>query len=236
MTDSPVIESRAPVGSSARTIAAPAHERSGDRDPLLLAAREVVGVAVGEVPEADAFERLGCLGLRGRDRRAVKLERQRDVLASGEPGEEVQVLEDVADRSPTEDRQLRRIHPADVLPLDEDAAARRPVEPADEREERRLARAARAHDREELATLDAERGRVESDHFGVPGAEAALGRLELDRSRHEIASPARADRLRMRASDASSQRISASVRKMSASRRMRNATSRSGSACALRRV
>ena len=40
----------------------------------------------------------------------------------------------------------------------------------------------------------------------------------------------------MRASQASSQRISASVRKIRASSRIRNATSRSGSAWALRRV
>ena len=78
-----------------------------------------------------------------------------------------------------------------------------------------------------------------------PAAEPARGAVELDEGRrHRCGRPCsvvigrgcRSARLRMRASQASSQRISASVRKIRASRRIRNATSRSGSALALRRV
>ena len=43
-----------------------------------------------------------------------------------------------------------RLGRPDILPIDEDPSLARPVEPADEREQRGLARAAWAHHREEL--------------------------------------------------------------------------------------
>ena len=48
-TSAPDVESRLPVGSSAKTIVRPAHQRPGHRDPLLLAAGELVGPVVEPV-------------------------------------------------------------------------------------------------------------------------------------------------------------------------------------------
>jgi hypothetical protein len=61
-----------------------AHDRAGNGDALLLAAREVVGEAVELLGEPDRGERLPCPrpGLAGSD--ALELERQHHVLERGE--------------------------------------------------------------------------------------------------------------------------------------------------------
>ena len=51
-----VVESRAPVGSSASTTAGSVDQRPGDRDPLLLAAGERAGQVPAAVAEADPVE------------------------------------------------------------------------------------------------------------------------------------------------------------------------------------
>ena len=75
-----------------------ADDRPRDRDPLLLAARHVVREPVGELGDADLAERdagqLAGLPAAG----AVELERQGDVLHGRQRRDQVEVLEDVADR------------------------------------------------------------------------------------------------------------------------------------------
>ena len=73
-----------------------AHHRAGDRDPLPLSAGELIGKSTLGQPEL-----LECCHRRDASlprTDAVQLERQRDVLGRGQPGEQVEVLEDVADR------------------------------------------------------------------------------------------------------------------------------------------
>ena len=62
-----------------------ADDRPGDRDPLALAARELVGEAVRLLGDAELLQCLecGCAGSSGA--RAVELERQGDVLDSRQP-------------------------------------------------------------------------------------------------------------------------------------------------------
>ena len=75
-----------------------ADDRPGDRDPLALAARELVRDSArrGPPPRAPPAPRARSRGQLWRD--AVELERQGDVLGRGQPREQVEVLEDVADR------------------------------------------------------------------------------------------------------------------------------------------
>ena len=70
---------------------------AGEGDPLLLAARELMGVAVAEAAEADAVEQLlapaGALGRR----HFADLQWELDVLAHAHVAEDRVVLEDEAD-------------------------------------------------------------------------------------------------------------------------------------------
>ena len=70
---------------------------AGDGDPLALATRQLVGVVRRPVLQPEVLERLERrrLGLAGRD--AVELEGQGHVLHRAQPGQQVVVLEDVAD-------------------------------------------------------------------------------------------------------------------------------------------
>ena len=87
--------SSAPVGSSAKIDVGLADERAGDRDALLLAARELRGAVAGALAEPDALERVADDG--ARQPRAGEPRRQRDVLLGGQRAEQVERLEDEAD-------------------------------------------------------------------------------------------------------------------------------------------
>ena len=65
MTASPLTESSAPVGSSASSRPAVADDRPGDRDPLSLAAGELVGEAVGALGDVELLEGLQARRARG---------------------------------------------------------------------------------------------------------------------------------------------------------------------------
>jgi hypothetical protein len=98
-------------------------------------------------------------------------QRQLDVRARRQVGEQVVVLEDEAD-------DLAVVTGAgvgavgDAVAVDEDAAGGRPVEHPDEREQRRLARARRPGQDDELARLELERDVVDrDDRAGVDAAD-----------------------------------------------------------------
>ena len=156
MTSSPVTESRAPVGSSASTSRRGADERAGDGDALLLAAGELGGEPVGHVAEPDVDQRVERFLPRLCAPHAVELPRQRHVLGGGQRRDEVELLEDVADAAASGSGAVRAAERAEVLPGDRDGAGGRDVEAAEQVQERRLARARRAHDGDQLAEPDVE--------------------------------------------------------------------------------
>ena len=94
-------------------------------------------------------------------RGAVQLARQHDVLGGRQRRDQVQALEDVADRSPTQLREREPGQPAQAHSLDDDVTGCGGVEPAREVQQRRLAGARRPHDRDELAGLHSEVDTVE---------------------------------------------------------------------------
>ncbi len=73
-------------------------ERAGDRDALLLAARELRGQVVAPRPEPDALEQLDRAGPRRVVAAAGDQGRQDDVLLGAQRRQQVEELEDEADR------------------------------------------------------------------------------------------------------------------------------------------
>ena len=134
----------------------PARERRAERDPLLLAARELARMRVAAVAEADALEQLvGPRITRGAGL-AGQPELDPDELARRQLARERApvVLVGVADRARAEAGRRPAAERADVDAGDADRARRRPVEAGDDPQQRRLARAARPEDDAELALLD----------------------------------------------------------------------------------
>mmetsp|Transcript_16551 Transcript_16551/g.54032 ORF Transcript_16551/g.54032 Transcript_16551/m.54032 type:complete len:675 (-) Transcript_16551:127-2151(-) len=125
------------------------HERSCDCEPLLLSARE------GDVADARVHPfrelRHKAVRLRNRERPLHILLRRSLAPVSHvllhRSGEEVRLLRDDAEPAP-EPPEIDLVHRP---PAHHDPPARRLVKPLHERDERRLARAARAHERHHLS-------------------------------------------------------------------------------------
>ena len=145
----------------------PVDEGARDRDPLLLAAGELVGHPVALAVEADHLEGLGDQGGDVAAGAADDLEGEGDVLADRLVGEQPEVLEDGADVA-AQPRDLPAGEPVDLLAGDVDASRRRAVLAQHEAQERRLARAGGADEEDELALLDVDRDLVER-RVGVAG-------------------------------------------------------------------
>ena len=203
-----------------------ADDGAGDRDPLTLTTRQLVRVVPGTVGQAQLLEG----GHRHHARRpgtgAVELQRQRHVLGRRQSGQQVEVLEHVADRPAPQPGPIVARHRRDVLSVDEDVTGRGLLEGPGDRQQRALARSARTHDRDQLAGVDCE---VDIPHRFDERWTLAVGLRHLpqfERSHHRLA-PTRRRGLRhagsggasvvagsrlIRASAASSHRITPSRR------------------------
>ena len=130
-------------------------ERARDRDPLLLTTRELGRQVVELVPEPHELEvvprTLEALALRAAP---GKVERQHGVLERRQRRQQLEELEDDPDVRAPPDGQLLLAHLVETLPVDRDLPRRRPVDPGDQVEDRRLAAPRRADDRHHLARAD----------------------------------------------------------------------------------
>ena len=110
--------SRLPVGSSASIELRIVDERARDRDALLLAARELLGIGVHPVLQPDPLEHLERLALLRRDGHAEHARHERDVLEDGLARDELEILEDEADDAAVActcaRRQRREVAAADL--------------------------------------------------------------------------------------------------------------------------
>ena len=97
---------------------------------------------------------------------AVQLQRQRDVLRRGQPGEQVVVLEHVADRAAAQPGLGVARHARQRVAADEHLAAGRVLQAAGDGQQRALARPARAHHRHHRARLDDEVDAAQRVHLG----------------------------------------------------------------------
>ena len=123
-------------------------------------------------------------------RRAVAVdERQLHVGDRAHPGQQVELLEDEADLRVPDPSQRVVVELRDVASFQEVAARRRGVEASQDAHERRLARARRPHDRDELAGVDRHRHAAERVHHvrAQPVVLRQVPRLDDGLSHHSIA-------------------------------------------------
>src|SRR5262245_43399416 len=197
---------------------------------------------VGHGELLERFQRGRACWLR---RGAVELERQGAVLERGQPGEQVEVLEDVADRAAAQLGAIRARDDFEVDALDEHLAAGGVLEAAGDRQERALARAARSHDSDQLAALDREVDRAKRVHLARTGAVDLRYLAQFERACHCETSIVRVGSsgtsagagvgsVFKRTSAASSQRTIASSRNSSASATSASGTSSSAASALIR--
>src|SRR3954471_11647627 len=140
-------------------------QRSGDGDALLLAARELRRPVREAIAQADGVDqRVEPLLV---DLAAGQGEREEDVLLGGEDRYEVEGLEDEAESITAQPGAALVVQAADLLPLDDDRARGRPVEPGEQVHQRGLARPRRTHDRGELAGGERHGHAAERVHRGL---------------------------------------------------------------------
>ena len=145
------------MGSSASSSSGCEQQRAGDRDALLLAARQLGRAVLGAVAEPDPVEQLAARAARARRRARPAISAGSSTFSSAvSERQQVEELEDEADVVAAQPGQLARRRgrrsarpPTATVPLG------RRLERAEDVQQRALARAGRAHDRDELAGLDA---------------------------------------------------------------------------------
>ena len=146
-------------------------ERARDRDPLLLAAGELLGFLFEDAVDAKRRdERRKPLFV---DLRAVEAKRQDDVVAHRPLVEEVERLEDDSYVAAAELGGLGVSHLRYIIAADENLARVRGKKPGGEMEKRRFAAPARAHQRLEAARRHLQGKVLEDFLLAVSAAHAA---------------------------------------------------------------
>ncbi len=166
-------------------------EGAGDSDALLLTAGELAGVVVGLVVEPHPVEKTQRQLAGVVFREPLEGERRLgDVLERGEVREEVEVLKDDADLGAALEHLLlaqlvefaAALLVADQLPVDGHRAGVDRLEVVDGAQQRRLARTARAEDRDDLAGRDRE---VDAAQH-LDAAVALVHAADLDEARRAL--------------------------------------------------
>ena len=132
------------------------HDGPGDRDTLLLAPRELPRLVARAIGQPDERQGDGRPPPALRGGQAGQEERQLHVALGGEHRHQVVELEDEPHVGRPPSRQLATRELIDPLAADDDLAAGRRVQPADEVEQGGLAGPRRTHEGEELALRDVE--------------------------------------------------------------------------------
>ena len=127
----------------------------GDGHPLALAAGQLAGTVAEPAAEPDPVERGDRGGPPPPGRHAPVEQAERHVLHRVQVVEQVELLEDEAEPAGAEPGQRGVGEPGDLLAADPDAAAGRPFQRARHVQQRGLARAGRADDRDPFAGPDA---------------------------------------------------------------------------------
>ena len=143
-----------------------AHERPGERDPLPFAPGELARLALQQRLDPEHRGRPRDLALVLVPRQALRLQREGDVLEDGQVGVERVGLEDHRDAA------LARGEPVDDHAPDQDLPRARLLQPRDHPQHRRLARARRPEQHEELPLAA---GDVHAVHGGRARAGIDLG-------------------------------------------------------------
>ncbi len=160
--------------------ARPRHQRTRDRDHLLLAARELAGRAGELVLERREERERGGERLAPMRLGARQVAAELEVLAHRHAGEEAPPLRHDGDarRAEAMRRQAR-----DVAAVKDEAAGARALDAGDGVDQRRLAGAVRADDREQLAGTNLDRDAPERRRRAVRDLEVAHFKQRLGRRR-----------------------------------------------------
>ena len=150
-TSSADLRSRSPVGSSHTSRVGIGHQRARDRDALSLAAGQFVGLVLGAVGDADQGQRGQRIGFALRGGQMGQQQRQLHIALRAQHRHQVVELEHEADMVGAPARQGAAAELVQALAGDGDFARGRRVQTADQIQQRRLARAARSHQRDEIA-------------------------------------------------------------------------------------
>jgi hypothetical protein len=118
---------------------------------------------------------------------ADHLRGEEDVLLAGQLGDEVEELEDEADRPRAQRGEPPVARGVDAFAVELDGAVVGAVEPRDQVQEGRLAGARAPDDGDELAALHVELGPVEHATAGPAAAEALHNRTCADRGHASLA-------------------------------------------------
>ena len=135
-------------------------ERPRDREALLLAARELRGQRGGDHPQPEPVDQLAA-ALLGVRMRAAHPAREQHVRLPAQLGQQVEELEDEPDPPAAQRAQPALGGPVTRSPPTSMRPASGAVEPAEQVQQRRLARPRAAEHRDELAGCDLEVGAVQ---------------------------------------------------------------------------
>ena len=182
ITSAPVADVEVPGGLVGEDHARPDDERPGDRDALLLAAGEMGGEMRGAIGEADLLEQCQRSFTQLRRAYPYRCESRLDVFERGQGRDQVELLEDEAERLEAELCQLAVTENGEVASLEDDVAGARTVERTEQLQQGRLAGSTRALERHELAGLDLQIDAADSLDRGGASLEEPLRRPERRRA------------------------------------------------------
>ena len=153
---------------------------------MLLAAGELIRIVVLAPFEPEHFEQLLGALLAMEVALRVK-ERQLDVLDGAGSREQIEGLENEANSTAADRRQLFFFERGDIDAFEQVTATGGTIEASDDVHQSRLARTRRAHDCEELAALDAKRDVPQGLHFDFAHTVGLVQAFDLDNRRHRDA-------------------------------------------------
>ena len=227
MTSAEATLSRLPVGSSARISAGFVTSARATAARCCWPPESSFGTCRARSARPTAASAASARARRSRRPDAHVGERQLDVRERRGARDQVEALEDEADLAAAHARERRASSSvAHVDAVEPVPAARRHVEAADDVHQRRLARARRAHDRDEVAALDGQRDAAQRVHLDVADRVRLDDLTQLDDGRGEPrprAAAARATALTVAGSRAAAAETAAAEAAASAERR-RSAT------------
>ena len=161
------------------------HERTGDADALLLPARQLIGMELQPLTQAQFPQQVSGVRLARGFRHAAVDGWHLGVFHSAQVGHQVVALEDEPEGVTPEGCKriaAERGHVGASYPV---RARRWRIETADDVHQRRLARARRAHDRDELTALDDQVDVGQDGQRLAPGRVGPADALEVEeRRRH----------------------------------------------------
>src|SRR5713226_10703090 len=158
-------------------------QRARDRNPLLLAARKLIGVA----PLTPLQSNLGQQFVRAfpRLRRPARIEkRQLNIFQGAGAGKQIETLEDETDAAASNQCERGFFQQADIHSAQQVVAAGRFVETPEDIHEGGLAGARRTHNRNELALQYSKAHAVERADFDITHMVAFVDVANLDKFRH----------------------------------------------------